>query len=72
MHCATRSRKKGGGWVGGKALIPYSYRRTSTDEHIYNTTIIFPTVVELQTFLTSKIQTPLQWGHLALSLRCPN
>lgn len=70
MHCAARVEDgEGGGGVGGKALIPYSYRRTSTHERIYNTDNYFPKDVELQTFLTSKI--PLQWGHLALSLRCP-
>lgn len=45
MHCAARVEDGGsgggGGGVGGKALIPYSYRRTSTHEHIYNTNNYF-------------------------------
>ena len=69
MHCAARvGDGGGGGGLGGKALIPYSYRRTSTHERIYNTNNYFSRC-RTSTFLTSKI--PLQWGHLALSLRCP-
>lgn len=44
MHCAARvgdGEGLGGGGVGGKALIPYSYRRTSTHERIYNTNNYF-------------------------------
>ena len=44
MHCAARvgdGEGLGGGGVGGKALIPYSYRRTSTPERIYNTNNYF-------------------------------
>lgn len=67
MHCAARVEDGGSGGGGGEVLT-HIVGPLLTNISIIQT-IIFPKDVELQIFLTSKI--PLQWGHLALSLRCP-
>ena len=75
MHCAARVEDggSGGGGGGGGAVGMILFIKNIVGPLLTNIsmiqTIIFPKDVELQIFLTSKI--PLQWGHLALSLRCP-